>query len=576
MADLKTLGKYYLLSSLPVLYSLSDEDKSYIAEKAILKDLKRNEYLYKQGSPFDYFYILVNGSIELVNHVRVDNEEKQVSVEVMRKGDFLGVVSMMGGKPHTFSAKALGDVKLLLLSQEDFNDVMNRVPALGVVISRVLARRLKASPDESDRKIIESNVIAVHCDKNPSLGAHFALELSEHIINETGKKSIVLRFNKKKEHLIHASSKVKNYDFDDIDAILNQYHKYRYSYHFIILDLPEDKPELCKVLLQESDHCFLITEPELKDKSVFLKQYELENTNDVNFISNVILKESIKSSELNSIARKLARKISGMRLGLALGGGAAFGLAQIGVLKVLERENITVDLVSGTSIGSLVGALWASGVSASEIEKATEEFDSLFNMLKLMDFSIMPTKGLISGNNIRKFLEGFLGHRTFQELPMELRTITCDINTRQEVISKEGSVVDAVMASTAIPGLFNPLVTPKGVYVDGGVVNPLPVSALTIEGVQRIIAVNAMPSPEDVVKSNKKDQSLMDIFINSFYSLQYRLCKYSFQSSDVYMSPILPNSSWYEFYRAKEFIALGEKVCEENLKEIKNLAFKSS
>jgi NTE family protein len=113
------------------------------------------------------------------------------------------------------------------------------------------------------------------------------------------------------------------------------------------------------------------------------------------------------------------------------------------------------------------------------------------------------------------------------------------------------------------------------VYVDGGVVNPLPVSALTIEGIQRIIAVNAMPSPEDVVKSNKKDQSLMDIFINSFYSLQYRLCKYSFQSSDIYMSPILPNSSWYEFYRAKEFIALGEKVAEENIKEIRNLAFKS-
>ena len=232
-------------------------------------------------------------------------------------------------------------------------------------------------------------------------------------------------------------------------------------------------------------------------------------------------------------------------------------------------------MVSGTSIGSLVGALWASGVSAANIEKATEEFDSLFNMFKLFDFSMMPSKGLITGNNIRKFLEGFLDHKTFNDLPIELRTITCDINTREEIVSKEGSVVDAVMASTAIPGLFNPLITDKGVFVDGGVVNPLPVSALTIEGIQRIIAVNAMPSPEDVVKSNKKDQSLMDIFINSFYSLQYRLCKYSFQSSDVYMSPILPNSSWYEFYRAKEFIALGEKVCEENIKEIRNLAFKS-
>lgn len=109
---------------------------------------------------------------------------------------------------------------------------------------------------------------------------------------------------------------------------------------------------------------------------------------------------------------------------------------------------------------------------------------------------MMPSKGLITGNNIRKFLEGFLDHKTFNDLPIELRTITCDINTREEIVSKEGSVVDAVMASTAIPGLFNPLITDKGVFVDGGVVNPLPVSALTIEGIQRIIAVNAMPSPK--------------------------------------------------------------------------------
>ena len=576
MADLKTLGKYYLLSSLPVLHSLSDSEKSYIAEKAVNKDIKRHEFLYQQGSPCDYFYIIVNGSIELQNTIKIGEEEKQVSVEVMRKGDFLGIVSLMGNKPHTFSAIALGDVRLFLISAEDFNDIITKIPSLGVVISRVLTRRMKATPDELNRKIIESNVIAVYCKTNPHLGAQFSLELSEHIIDQTSKKSIVLRFNKKKEMLIRSVSKIKNYEFNDINEIIEQYRKYMYSYHFIILDLPEDKQELCEALLKESDHCYLITDKEMKEPKDFLEQYNLDKTNDTSFLTNIVLKEPVKSSELNTLTRKIARKITGMRLGIALGGGAAFGLSQIGVLKVLEREGISVDMVSGTSIGSLVGALWASGVSAANIEKATEEFDSLFNMFKLFDFSMMPSKGLITGNNIRKFLEGFLDHKTFNDLPIELRTITCDINTREEIVSKEGSVVDAVMASTAIPGLFNPLITDKGVFVDGGVVNPLPVSALTIEGIQRIIAVNAMPSPEDVVKSNKKDQSLMDIFINSFYSLQYRLCKYSFQSSDIYMSPILPNSSWYEFYRAKEFIALGEKVCEENIKEIRNLAFKTT
>ena len=143
MADLKTLGKYYLLSSLPVLHSLSDSEKSYIAEKAVIKDIKRHEFLYQQGSPCDYFYIIVNGSIELQNTIKIGEEEKQVSVEVMRKGDFLGIVSLMGNKPHTFSAIALGDVRLFLISAEDFNDIITKIPSLGVVISRVLTRQIR-------------------------------------------------------------------------------------------------------------------------------------------------------------------------------------------------------------------------------------------------------------------------------------------------------------------------------------------------------------------------------------------------------------------------------------------------
>ena len=576
MADLRTLGKYYLLSSLPILHSLSDSDRSYIAEKASIRDLKRHELLYKQGEFGDSFYIIVNGSVELISSKKVGNEEKQISRDVMRKGDFLGIVSTMGNKPHPFSAVALGDVKLLVVTASDFHDVITKIPSLGIVLTKVLTRRLNATSDELERKIIESNVISVYCEEDDSLGAKFALELSEHIIDQTGKKSIVLRFNKKNETLIRAASKIKNFALDDISEIITQYRKYRYSYHYIILDLPETNYEFCKALLNESDQCFVITNEEMKSKEDFLIKYELEQTNNSTFLTNLILNKNTKSSNLNIITKKIARKVTGMRLGLALGGGAAFGLSQIGVLKVLERENIFVDIISGTSIGSLVGALWANGISAQDIEKATEEFKSLFNMLKLVDFTVMPNKGLISGNNIRKFLEGFLGQKTFKELSKELITVTCNINTREEVLMREGSVVDAVMAGTAIPGLFSPLIKNDAVYVDGGIVNPLPVSPLTIEGIQRIVAVNAMPSPEDVVKSNKKEQSIMDIFINSFYSLQYRLCKYSFQSSDIYMSPILPNSSWYEFYRAKEFIELGEKVCEENIKEIRNLAFKTN
>jgi predicted acylesterase/phospholipase RssA len=574
MADLKTLGKYYLLSTLHILQGLSPAEKSILAEKAILKTLKRHDVLYKQGEKGDYFYIILNGSVELYSTVYFGDEKSEISVGVMRKGDFLGIVSLMDNKPHALSARALGEVRLLLINVDDFQLITQQIPSLGVLLTKALARRLNAVNNESDRKIIETNIISVFCKDSDYIGSKFSALLSEHIINLTSKKSIVLRFNKKSESPIRASSKIKNFHYDSLNEILEKFNMYKNSYDFIILDLPEDNYDICRALLQNSDFCKIVDSVQYNKKD-FLDLYDLQKEYNTDFLEIVQFKENPTNQTINNIALKLSRGITGMNIGLALGGGAAFGLAQIGVLKVLERENIPIDIVSGTSIGSLVGALWAGGISASDIEKATFEFNSVIDIFKLVDFNIMPTRGLIPGNNIRKFLEGFLGQKTFLEMNKELRIVTCNINNREEVILKNGSVVDAILASTAIPGLFNPFINKDGsVYVDGGVVNPLPVSALTIEGIQRIIAVNAMPSPEDSVKSNKKDQSIMDIFINSFYSLQYRLCKYSFQSSDIYLSPILSNASWYEFYKAKEFIELGERVCEENIQEIKNLAFK--
>lgn len=102
--------------------------------------------------------------------------------------------------------------------------------------------------------------------------------------------------------------------------------------------------------------------------------------------------------------------------------------------------------------------------------------------------------------------------------------------------------------------------------------NPLPVSALTQEGIQKIIAINSMPSSKDEMKTNKMlNLNVFDIIVNSLYSLQYRIGKYSAQEADVYLNPILPNSNWFEFWRSKEFIELGETVTRSSLEEIKQL-----
>jgi predicted acylesterase/phospholipase RssA len=187
-----------------------------------------------------------------------------------------------------------------------------------------------------------------------------------------------------------------------------------------------------------------------------------------------------------------------------------------------------------------------------------------------MDFSFQ--KGIFSGKNIRTLLEKHLKGLTFADLKIPLKLIACDIISRTEVELSEGNLVDAVMASVAIPGVFSPIHLPDGrVLVDGGIVNPLPVSSLSKEGITRIIAVNSMPSSRIAVKANDKNPSIMDIIVNSLYSLQYRIGKYSAQEADVYINPVMENSSWYEFYRGKEFMEFGEENTRELLPEIKEL-----
>ena len=272
--EFRSQGRYYLLSSIFLFHSLSDNEKNIIAERCQIKDLKRHENLYHKGQDGDYFYIIINGSVEVYLPTSSETSRIEEVVDILRKGDTLGIVSILEKKPHSFSARALGNVRLLLA---------------------------------------------------------------------------------------------------------------------------------------ESDYCHYLTYSDNITKEEFFKSANLEQGKlRGSYLRIIKVLRSSGLKDINKLTLQISREVTGVRCGLALGGGAAFGLSQIGVLKVLEKENIKIDMV----------------------------------------------------------------------------------------------------------------------LVDGGVVNPLPVSTLSAQG------------------------------------------------SDVYLSPILPNSSWYEFYRAQEFIDFGEKVCDENLREIKKLVRK--
>ena len=197
---------------------------------------------------------------------------------------------------------------------------------------------------------------------------------------------------------------------------------------------------------------------------------------------------------------------SNKKIGYALGGGAARGLAHIGVLKVLEEHNIFPDIITGTSIGALIGALYAGGIKIGDIEQFALRLD--FKRLVLLADMTLPLSGLIGGKRVISLLKSILADLTFSQLKYDFACVATDIKTGEQVVLREGSLIEAVRASISLPGIFTP-VSIKGRYlVDGGLVNEVPVSVCREMGAEYVIGVNVIPEPSRMMLGSKKERAV--------------------------------------------------------------------
>ncbi len=249
------------------------------------------------------------------------------------------------------------------------------------------------------------------------------------------------------------------------------------------------------------------------------------------------------------------------QVGLALGSGAARGFAHIGVLKALTEHHIPIDAIAGSSMGSLIGSLYAAGIPPAYMEALACDL----KWRHWADFTV-PKMGLMSGTRVRELVALLTQERQIEQLPIRLAIVATDLLRKEGATFTSGSIADAVRASISIPGVFVPFVLDDTLYVDGGVLNRVPIRAAYNLGVNFVIAV-------DVAASHTafRPDSIIDVIIQSLDVMQEGVATDHNVQANITIFPELSEIGPSHFSKAKKAIDAGYEAAQQVIHKVINL-----
>lgn len=309
------------------------------------------------------------------------------------------------------------------------------------------------------------------------------------------------------------------------------------------------------------------------------------------------LPEAESENVLTAASKGAKNTPAPVRIGLAISSGGAKGLAHLGVIQVLEENNIPIAAVAGASMGAYVGALWCAGYKGEQLRKLAEEIHSPQKLRDLADIAFPPSKGLFWGQKARDHLRKSIGDITFERLIRPLFVIAADLDTHERIVGRTGRVIDAVHASCAMPGVIVPVHYRGHRCIDGGVIEPVPICTLRDHAyVDYVIAVSTIPSVQEVeacsiTATPARPQSfwrrafltivkpvnllangnIIDTFNKSLKASQIRMADDSYQHADIVIKPVTCLGNWYDYHEYDHFIQIGREAAEKALPQILNL-----
>ncbi len=253
------------------------------------------------------------------------------------------------------------------------------------------------------------------------------------------------------------------------------------------------------------------------------------------------------------------------KVGLALGGGGARGFCHIGVLQVLEENGIPIDIVTGCSIGSIVGGCYAAGMDPYYMSKVI----SKFSQIKIMDVDVtFKNQGIVKGNRAIAFIKKHIGDIDIGQCRVPFAATAVDAKKAELVTFTSGSLLNAIRASIAIPGYFQSVKCEEGdCLIDGGVLERIPIDSCKSLGADIVIAVDALGPPEPVEKIN----TFIDMLIRAYNIMDWGCSAEKIKAADVLITPNQPNKTILDFKNNPHSVTSGRVAAEAALPKIREL-----
>jgi predicted acylesterase/phospholipase RssA len=518
------------------------------------------EFICREGEPGESLFLIQTGVAEVV----IEGEGERAPVARCRRGDVIGEMSLVTGEPRSASLVACVPTEALELRREVFIPLLSRYPAILSNLCQVLSRRLART---SARLVTGRRGEAVALVAGPA-GAGFLRDVVD------GARAASPRNVAAIDLACHDLERF----LTELDDLL--------STHGTVVAMTNLEQEGFPLLLLYMDRMVaLVTETEarrlaaLVDKRSDIVQVVLlgAKAGAQAPVAGLHVAGTVDPASRTNFAW-LGRHISRTKIGLALGAGGAKGYAHIGVLQALEEGGYRVDYVGGTSVGAMVGAWLAMGMTTAEIEATMRRAYSPENVDELFRLSL---SGLSSGGDLqRRMCRETTLDRSFAQLVLPLVVMAVDLIGRRATAIREGPVWEALVASTAVAGLFPALEKEGRRLVDGVALIPVPSGEVSASGADITVSVNLMnretmpawPGKPASPSRATRRVSTLDTLLEVMDLAQLDASVRHAAEADVVISPRFGPSTWRDFHLADLFVTAGRAAAQEQLATLRSLA----